>query len=111
MLSSIQLKDCERVTYKQSIFSNFDKYIELLIIFPVRILDFLRAMPVRPWGKIHPANKQQNLDVNNFCIMLSSTPLSMHTETPGLHTWALWKIRPQLALVESFPLLILVIKI
>ena len=54
-------------------------------------------------------NKQQNLDINNFCIMLYSEPLSMHKERPGLHTCALWEIRPQLALVESFPLLLYII--
>ena len=38
--------------------------------------------------------------------MLYSEPLSIHKERPGLHTCALWEIRPQLALVESSPLLL-----
>ena len=54
-------------------------------------------------------HKQQNLDVNNFRIMLYSEPLSIHKERPGLHTCALWEIWPQLALVESFPLLLYII--
>ena len=61
------------------------------------------------WRGCHPStqtNKQHNLDVNNFCIMLYSEPLSKHKERPGLHTCALWEIRPQLALVESFALLL-----
>ena len=60
-----------------------------------------------------PQSKQtnnKNLDVNNFCIMLYSEPLSMHKERPGLHTCALWEIRPQLALVESFPLHLYIIR-
>ena len=32
-----------------------------------------------------------------------------HKERPGLHTCALWEIRPQLALVESFPQLLYII--
>ena len=60
------------------------------------------------WRRCQPStqtNKQQNLDVNNLCIMLYSEPQSMHKERPGLHTCDLWDIRTQLALVESFPLL------
>ena len=44
---------------------------------------------------------------NNNTLMLKilySEPLSMNMERSGLHTSALWEIRPQLALVESFPL-------
>ena len=58
-------------------------------------------------GDASPQPKQTNnkkLDVNNFCIMLYSDPLTMHKERPVLHTCALLEIRPQLALVESFPL-------
>ena len=56
-------------------------------------------------GDASPQPKQTN---NNTLMltMLYSEPLSMNMERPGLHTSALWEIRPQLALVESFPLLL-----
>ena len=68
-------------------------------------VNYLEGVPA-----LNPNKQTTNLDVNNFCIVLYSEPLSMHKERPGLHTCAIWEIRLQLALVESFPLLLYIIK-